>query len=89
MNENLVMKYFELLYPDFDNMEPHEQHIAAGDEIFIRENLDEIDKYYQECKKSGTYAQDSGKSDSEIIRLAVMEIKLKNILKCYIQNLKA
>lgn len=72
MNEKLVMKYFELLYPDFDNMDPHEQDIAAGDEKFIRENLDEIDKYYQDCKKTGTYAQESGKSDSEIIKMAVM-----------------
>lgn len=81
MNENLVMKYFELLYPDFDNMEPHEQYIAAGDEIFIRENLDEIDRYYQECKVPGTYAYDSGKSDSEIIRLAVMENKAEEYFK--------
>jgi len=62
-------------------MEPHEQYIAAGDETFIRDNLDEIDKYYQDCKKSGTYAQDSGKSDSEIIRIAVMENKAKEYFK--------
>lgn len=77
MNEKLVMKYFELLYPNFDNMEPHEQYIAAGDETFIRENLDEIDKYYQDCKKPGTYAQESEKSDSEIIRMAVMGRKVE------------
>lgn len=33
MNEELVVKYFEILYPEFDSMEPREKYIAVNDQI--------------------------------------------------------
>ena len=76
MNEELINKYFKMLHPDFDTLTPGKQLKLMEDRNFIVENIDEIDSYYQDCKKPGSYAYDKGLDDQEIISRAVKNKKV-------------
>ena len=76
MNEELISKYFKMLHPDMDALTPGEQLKLMEDRDFIAENIDEIDSYYQDCKKPGTYAYEKGLDDQEIISMAVKDKKV-------------
>ena len=70
-----VEKYFRLLYPNYDSLSSEEIWYSAGDKNFIIENIEEIDKYYQDCMKPGSVAQHQGLSEQEIIANAVRVVK--------------
>ena len=43
-----VEKYFELLHPNYDSLSPEERFKLIGERSFIRENIDQIDRQFQE-----------------------------------------
>lgn len=72
-----VEKYFELLHPDYDSLTPEERFKLMGEKSFIRENIEEIDKYYQESMQFGGESQQQGVNEKEIIEDAIKNIKVE------------
>lgn len=60
--------YFNLLYPEFENLSEEEQVDLLVDKSFIEESIEAIDEYYQDCKAPGTGAEIMGLTDKQIIQ---------------------
>ena len=75
MNEK-IEKYFKLLHPEYDGLEPGKQTELMDDRAFIAEHIDEIDKYYEGRMREGSLAQQNGLTEQEIIANALREVKI-------------
>lgn len=70
MNEK-IEEYFKLLYPNYEELEGEEKRKADSDKEFLSENIERIAEDYDHMHGPDTGAQLSGKSDAEIIKIAL------------------
>ena len=80
MNEK-VDKYFRLLHPEYDILEPGKQIELRADREFIAKHLDEIESYYEDCKDPKSGAQQEGLSESEIVKNAIVYTKVEKFYR--------
>lgn len=71
MNEIKINQYFALLHPEYNNLDEDEQYYVLDDKTLIRDNLDAIDAYYQDCKTVGSGAQEMEWTDQMIVEMAL------------------
>lgn len=71
IKEIKIDKYFELLHPEYDSLNEEEKYYVYDDKIFIRESIDAIDVYYQDCKTPGSGAEFMEWTDKTILQTAL------------------
>ena len=71
INEIKINQYFALLHPEYVDLKEDEQYFVLDDKEIIRENIDAIDAYYQDCKIVGSGAQEMEWTDQMIIETAL------------------
>ena len=73
MNEK-VNKYFELLHPNREELSAEERYFAAGDRIFIFDNIDIIDRKFQKMVVESEMRGEEI-NEQEIIKSAIEGVK--------------
>ena len=69
MNEK-IEKYFKLLHPEYDGLEPGKQTELMDDRAFIANHIDEIDKI---CKEHGI--EHNGMTEQPILQEAIKRLR--------------
>ena len=80
-----VEKFYELAYGDLTPEEKFKN--GYTNRMFILENLDEIEAYYDDCMKEGSIAQEEGLTESEIVKDAITHVKVEKYYELAYGNL--
>ena len=71
IKEIKIDKYFKLLHPDYERLKQEEKYYVLDDKISIRDCIDAIDVYYQDCIVDGSGAKLMNLTDQMIIERAL------------------
>ena len=71
-------RYFELLHPNLEELNDEEQYFAAGDKHFMFQNIDAIDRKFQEMVDAKERRGEEI-DEHEIIQKTISELKTKKI----------
>ena len=76
--EEKVGKYFYMLHPDYDSLQPEEKEKYSKDLQFISDNVEKVENYYSEYTKEGGLAGQVGLEDKDIVHIAIRLSKADN-----------
>ena len=74
MHDIKVDEYFELAYGDGDKA-------TGNDRIFISQNIDKLETYYEEYRRQQDESQEKGKSDQEIFLEVIKKAKAERFFE--------